>query len=235
MADALFFTAHNIVLDDGSQTLPGRELSEKDEVCRTALHALKENFRGWLEHRVRVADLGALEGGYSVALARAGYQVTAIEARKKNILKCCYVAAHTDLPNLTFIQDDVRNITLYGEFDAVLCSGLLYHLDRPVDFLKTIGNVTRRLLILRTHYSPQPQTLNEGKAGHWYTEDPSENSVWASWGNNRSFWLAYPHLLDAVSAAGFTSITSHPGTGPVTGYEQTLLTATREDHLRDGR
>ena len=231
---ALLFTAHNIVLDNGVQTLPGRELSAADEVCRLTLKALQENFTE-PPGKIRVADLGALEGGYSVALARAGYQVTAIEARQRNILKCCHVAANTDLPNLTFIQDDVRNLPLYGEFDAVLCSGLLYHLDRPVDFLNMLGSVTKRLLILKTHYSVHPETLNEGKAGHWYTENPSEESVWSSWENNRSFWLAYPHLLDAVSAAGFTQINPHQGAEPVTGFEQTLLTATRENHLRRGQ
>jgi hypothetical protein len=41
----------------------------------------------------------------------------------------------------------------YGSFDAVFCCGLLYHLDRPRAFLDVLSRVTKRLLILQTHFS----------------------------------------------------------------------------------
>lgn len=220
------FSAHNIVLDDGTQTLPGREISAETGICQTALQAMRENFPG-SPGEVRVADLGALEGGYAVALARAGYRVTAIEVRAVNMDRCRYVAAHTHLPNLEFIQDDARSLPLYGEFDAVLCSGLLYHLDRPVSFLKMLGAVTRRLLILQTHYSAHPVTENEGVSGHWYTEDPSEESAWSSYGNSRSFWLSWPCLLDAIESAGFSLPVVHLDANQVPYREWGLFTAVK--------
>lgn len=58
------------------------------------------------------------------------------------------------IPELDFVKDDARNIASYGRFDAVVCSGLLYHLDRPRAFLKEIGKVTEKLLILNTHFAP---------------------------------------------------------------------------------
>ena len=61
--------------------------------------------------------------------------------------------SRVDLPQLEFVRDDVWNIAAYGAFDATFCCGLLYHLDKPVEFLKTLSRVTKRMLILQTHFA----------------------------------------------------------------------------------
>jgi hypothetical protein len=116
------------------------------------------------------------------------------------------------LPNLRFVLDDVRNIREYGTFDAVLCAGLLYHLDQPAAFLHTLADVTTRLLIISTNYAtedgreldvyPLADELveHEGKLGRWYEEPPGP---WSAVGNKRSFWLERRHLLQAMIDAGF--------------------------------
>lgn len=106
------------------------------------------------------------------------------------------------IPGLAYICDDVRNTGEYGPFDAVFCCGLLYHLDEPVRFLRLLGQVTRRLLIIQTHVATAPDAENEGRPGSWYDEGGSQ-SPWSSWGNPRSFWLSRPALLEAVQDAGF--------------------------------
>jgi len=219
------YTAHNIELDDGTWTLPGAPPVAGNEICRAALALLREHVPGG----GRVADLGALEGGYAVAFARAGYQVLAVEARIRNMARCLHTAARVDLPGLAFAHGDARSLDAYGTFDAVFCCGLLYHLDRPAEFLRMLGTVTRRLLILQTHYSVRPDAVNEGLPGHWYGEDPSEEAAWASWGNDRSFWLAEEALLDAVRAAGFSDAARYPG-GVIAGTEgdRAMFTGVRE-------
>lgn len=151
-----------------------------------------------------VADLGCLHGAYAVEFARAGYQVTGIEARPDHIAVCASRAAEAGLGSLRFVQDDVRNIGRLGTFDAVFCCGLLYHLDEPVIFLSLLSQVTRRLLIIQTHFALAGNTdsVNEGRPGTWYEEGGPENP-WASWGNPRSFWLTRDALLAAVQDAGF--------------------------------
>jgi SAM-dependent methyltransferase len=201
------FTAHNIELDDGTWTLPGAPPVTGNEICRAALALLARH----VPAGARVADLGALEGGYAVAFARAGYRVTAVEARARNMARCRHVADRVSLPGeLEFVRDDARNLAACGTFDVVFCCGLLYHLDRPAEFLRMLGTVTRRLLILQTHYSVRPDAVNEGLPGHWYAENPAEEAAWSSVGNDRSFWLAEPALLDAVRGAGFTQAARHP-------------------------
>jgi len=45
-----------------------------------------------------------------------------------------------------------------GEFDLVLCSGILYHLDAPdvFTFLESVASVTRRYAFIDTHISMSP-------------------------------------------------------------------------------
>jgi hypothetical protein len=100
-----------------------------------------------------LADLGCLEGGYTVEFARMGFNVLGFEIRESNIAACRHVKSRVHLPNLNFVQDNVWNIAKYGNFDAVFCSGLLYHMDSPRKFLETISGVTNKLLILHTHFS----------------------------------------------------------------------------------
>jgi SAM-dependent methyltransferase len=150
-----------------------------------------------------VADLGCLHGAYAVEFARQGYRTTGIEARPVNLAKCRQRAAEVKLDGLSFVQDDVRNIDSHGTFDAVFCCGILYHLDEPAKFLRTLGQVTNRLLIVQTHFAITANADNEGHDGHWYEETGGAGNPWASWGNERSFWLTKRDLMLATQEAGF--------------------------------
>ena len=117
-----------------------------------AKRILDATFPGPKEH-LRIADLGCLEGGYAVEFARLGFQTLGLDVREANIDACRYVKSKVALPGLEFVRDDAWNIPTYGTFDAVFCCGLLYHLDRPREFLNTLSAVTKRVLILQTHFS----------------------------------------------------------------------------------
>ena len=201
------FTAHNIELPGGARTWPeGRELLEDSSRCLTALRLLGEQCAPGERSSFRVADLGCLEGGYTVAFARAGYAVTGIEARAVNMAKCRLVREATDLPNMGFLQVDAREIGKWAPFDAVFCCGLLYHLDEPAAFLKMLGTVTRRLLIVQSHYARACPDVHEGYRGCWHPDVPGDGDVWGSWGNDRSFWLGRDELMRAMRDAGFVNV-----------------------------
>jgi SAM-dependent methyltransferase len=196
------FTAHNVVLPDGSQTLYGAQPVADSGTCQAALRDLALAFPGPHFRPVMIADLGCLEGGYAAAFAQAGYDVTGFEVRTENFLCCRYVQERLALPNLQFIQADVRDAFAGDgeQWDAVFCCGLLYHLENPVAFLRRLGEVTRKLLILQTHYSTRPDAVHEGSDGHWYQENTTR---WSSWQNPKSFWLTRDHLLAVICEAGF--------------------------------
>ena len=147
------FTSHNIRLDDGSYTKPDVGYSmDVHPWFLAAKRILDATFPGDKSH-LRIVDLGCLEGGYTVEFARLGLQALGIDVRELNIDACRYVQSKVNLPNLEFAQDDLWNIAKYGSFDAVFCCGLFYHLDKPREFLELLSRVTRRLLILQTHFS----------------------------------------------------------------------------------
>lgn len=207
------FTAHNIQLANGRWTLPSAPPIGAEPISVSYLRTLRQI----CPPPARVADLGALEGGYAVHFARAGYEVLGIEGQPENFARCEWVAERVGLENLKFAHDDVRNIANYGEFDAVLCAGLLYHLDRPVEFVRLLGDVTRRLLIVSANHATREGgelevyapalaaelSEHEGKLGRWFEEQPSP---WSSVGNARSFWLERDDLLRTIAEAGFPTV-----------------------------
>ena len=152
------FTAHNILLDNGKKTLDEKQILLADSAVWTSIKkTVNLFFPQSIEERkkLRVVDLGCLEGGYAVEFARSGFETLGIEAREENMIKCNYVKSNLKLPNLNFVKDDVRNLSNYGKFDIVLCYGLLYHLNDPAKFINTMSNCTNKMLLLNTHFAPE--------------------------------------------------------------------------------
>jgi 2-polyprenyl-3-methyl-5-hydroxy-6-metoxy-1,4-benzoquinol methylase len=147
------FTAHNIRLDDGTYTKPEAGLSMDRHPWFLAAKRILDATCHDPRSEVRLLDLGCLEGGYSVEFARLGYRTLGLDVRARNIEVCRYVKARVEARSLEFVQDDAWNAARYGTFDAVFCCGLLYHLDRPREFLRLLARVTKRVLILQTHFS----------------------------------------------------------------------------------
>ncbi len=223
------WTSHNIRFNAEVTAMPGKaDFLETDRRLKSIENMLELVFGSRWEG-LRVADLGALEGGYSLAVARRGARVVAVEARKSNADKLGLVREHFELDNLEIVQDDVKEFTRkrFGEFDAVLALGILYHLDRPLPWLRQIADATRKLLIVDTHVAPADEAALakvdpsisklgpleavefDGRRyeGRWFFEyekgtDP-EPQLWASYSNNQSFWLTRESLLAAVRSCGF--------------------------------
>jgi SAM-dependent methyltransferase len=223
------FTAHNILLDDKTFTMdahrPTMNIDSRflsaSRVFKSVLHAEKS--------QIRIADLGCLEGGYATEFARLGYDTLGIEVRDSNFAACEYVKEKTNLPNLHFAQDTALNLANYGRFDGVFLCGLLYHLENPRAYLQMLGKLTRKVLILQTHFSVGDEyaslgfqespfnlsgvTSHEGLQGRWFqeftegTNEKIKDSMrWASWENHRSFWPNKDQLLLALHEAGFNLI-----------------------------
>jgi hypothetical protein len=74
-------------------------------------------------------------------------------------------------------------------------------LDAPVSFLEMVGKVTRRVVVVQSHYAAYPDTVHEGRRGRWEGDVPE--NPWGSHGNAASFWLGRTDLLATMHAAGF--------------------------------
>lgn len=224
------WTAHNIPLSLKESTLGASLPLIGDDARTKAVKAVLRLILGDLRGR-RLLDLGSLEGGIALEMAREDMEVLGVEGRKENYEKCLLVKRYFGLPNLNFIQRDVKHLRPeeIGTFDVILCLGLLYHLDDPVGFLGLLASLTHEkgLLFLDTHVAPPDEealrdctfsqdlsplvsikALSEEFSGRWYTEArPGEvGHLWAAVSNPRSFWLTEASLLRALELQGFPRI-----------------------------
>lgn len=221
MDDTCSFTAHNIRLEDGTETFPSLGVTmDQHPITLSAVGLFRTVFPGGLEGR-SVVDVGCLEGGYATEFARVGMDSTGLEVRDSNFAACLYVKGRTNFPNLHFIQGNANDIAGYGEFDAFFVNGLLYHLDRPRAFLEAVARNCRKVMIVNTHVSYIHRTEganihslseiceNEGLKGRWFSEhgDISQDELnrlkWASWANKKSFWVQKEHLIGLIKQIGF--------------------------------
>ena len=91
----------------------------------------------------RVLEVGAGTGRYSVALAKEGMDVTAVELVESNVAvlrKNCQGVEH-----ITALQGDATDLGALedGTFDVTLVLGPLYHLFEPEDVHKAIDEAIR--------------------------------------------------------------------------------------------
>jgi cyclopropane fatty-acyl-phospholipid synthase-like methyltransferase len=225
---AQVWTGHNIALTPTESTLgPDVPLIADDARTRTIQALVHRHFHG----QIRVLDLGALEGGLSLAMAREGWETLGIEGRRSNYEKAELIRRYFALDNLRFEHRDVKSLDPQrdGVFDVILCCGLLYHLDNPFAFLETLHALLAEdgLLFLDTHVAPDeeaarygthaaqlslPGTLeHRGQAyeGRWFSE-PSAGDVldqqWSAISNERSFWPSRRALIRGAYHAGFHAV-----------------------------
>ena len=212
------WTAHNIHLGGDVYTM--QSAITGDEYRLRRVMQIIDDVAARAPQNLRVLDLACLEGMYSVELARRGATVVAIEGREANIAKAAFAKRVLRLDTLTLIQDDVRNLSRekYGEFDIVLCLGILYHLDSPdvFTFLERVAQVCSGFAILATHTSlaaVECQTHDGHEYwGSWSQEhapdsspEERERALWASLDNQRSFVFTKASLYNILAHVGFTS------------------------------
>ena len=169
----------------------------------------------------RILDLACLEGMFALECALQGAEVMAVEIRPAHVAKARFAARAYGLSNLTVVQGDVRTNppVTDGGFDVVLCSGLLYHLgaEDAIGLVGRMYELTNRILLIDTELSLQPTTqvvhAGERYFGETYQEhEPKDDGrtklarVYASLGNDESFWFTRPSLINLLGRVGFSSV-----------------------------
>lgn len=92
---------------------------------------------------MKILDIGAGTGVYSIYYAQKGYSVTAVDLVEKHIN---FIKAKTKPEyNLQVYQENAMDLSRFsdGEFDIVLCLGPLYHLRSKEDKIRCIKEAIR--------------------------------------------------------------------------------------------
>lgn len=102
-----------------------------------------EYIHRYAKNGARILEIGAGTGRYSIALAKEGYEVAAVELVEHNleVLK----KNGSDLTNLQVFQGDALDLSKFedGEFDITLVFGPLYHLYDKKDVHKALDEAIR--------------------------------------------------------------------------------------------
>lgn len=115
----------------------------------------------------RILELGSLEGGHTFSLASRPHvsRVLGIEGRRESVERARFVRQLLGMTNVEFEVANVETADLasFGEFDAVFCSGLLYHLPEPWRLIENVSKVSPNLF-LWTHYASGDVSEAGGRA-----------------------------------------------------------------------
>lgn len=96
-------------------------------------------------------DVGCGVEALSSSLTGLGVKVTAFDAREENILE-----AKQRYPEIRFCTLDIEDLKVrgLGQFDLVICFGLLYHLENPFLAIRNLHALTGKVLIVESIISP---------------------------------------------------------------------------------
>lgn len=127
----------------------------------------------YLERGMRVLEIGAGTGRYSLALSREGYQVNALELIEHNLDVMRSRMEPED--TLTAEQGDALNLSRFPDetFDVTLLLGPMYHLytiEEQVQALKEAVRVTKKQGTVMVAYCMNEATILQycfGKKGIW--------------------------------------------------------------------
>jgi Protein of unknown function (DUF1698) len=180
------------------------------------------SFRNW-----KVLELGPLEAGHSYMFQKRGAsKIISIEANTRAFLKCLCIKEILELTQVEFkLGDFMPYLRADTErYDMVFASGVLYHMEEPVELLKLISKVTDKVFIwtqyydsaiiggrndLREKFSPLSAFEYDGAVYQGSTQAYKEALNWSGFcGGPKpiSKWLTKKSITDALTRYGFADI-----------------------------
>jgi hypothetical protein len=168
-----------------------------------------------------VLELGPLEAGHSYQLERLGAaSVLGIEANAEAYLKCLIVKELLGLERCRFLLGDVLEFTAAVDrrFDLVFCSGILYHMSRPISLIKQICDLTDKCFVW-THYYDAESGDKEGARtrrlvcefgfeADYYELEYSGQQAGTFWGGNADVraWMSRESIIACFRRFGLSKV-----------------------------
>lgn len=219
------WTAHNIELAENISTMEkgtGERYAYRADVYKSLIKLGLDKPIS----RLKILDLGCLEGGISIELAKEGAKSTGIDIRDAHLAKATFCAEVLKLKNkCRWIQGDVTDKSLWSrlqKYDVIILSGLLYHLDIDDIFplLKNLRDIskTKGMLIVDTNITSEyleSASISENLTvwGRTWKEHSTGDTLkdrisraWSSLSNNNAFWLTERSLVNVLVSAGFAYV-----------------------------
>ena len=167
-----------------------------------------EQFHAFAPEAESILELGALEGAHTFMLAQHPrvQRVLAIEGRAANIRKAEFLKQVFDVRNVEFAQANLETDPLnVGTFDAIFCSGLLYHLPEPWKLIERLPAIAPKLF-LWTMYCEDANAgeLVDRYRGRRLLEGGADEPL--SGLSSYSLWITLGSLIESLTRSGYTRV-----------------------------
>jgi hypothetical protein len=167
-----------------------------------------QQFHEFAPEAATILELGALEGAHTFMLAEhAGVErVLAVEGRAANIRKAVFLQQLLQIQNATFVQANLETDPItFGHFDAVFCSGLLYHLPEPWKLIDRVAKIAPKLF-LWTMYADDASAdvIVNGFRGRKQAEGGVDEPL--SGLSDHSLWFTLGSLIECLTRNGYDRI-----------------------------
>jgi hypothetical protein len=173
------WTSHNIEVAPGVFT-KGEEISGEELKLRRITQLVRD-LTGRPIDRIRALDLGALEGLYGLELALAGSEVVFVEGRDASAEKIRFTLRSLGIERGKVYTQDVRelNLSTHGQFDVILCIGLLYHLELEsvLRLLATMRDLCTGAVVIDTHVALEDDELRRATGTLWIDPDTTLSPI----------------------------------------------------------
>ena len=148
---------------DGARTPIFRPdyVNRHEQRRRAFFDPLVEVAGGTLEGK-RVLDLGSNAGYWSLAAIEAGADfVLGIDGRQMHVdqAELVFDAKAIDPARYRFETGNIFTHAFAGDFDVVLCLGLMYHISKPMELFEIMASVNPELLLIDTTVSLIPSSV----------------------------------------------------------------------------
>jgi SAM-dependent methyltransferase len=139
-------------------------------------------------------DAGCGVGFFSQTLEECGLNACGFDARMEDVTE-----ARNRFPHIPFAQANIEDRTILelGQFDLVLCFGLLYHLENPLLAIRNLRGLTGKCLLLES------MGLPEKKPSMLLREEPDQGD------QSLTSVACYPSkesMVKMLYRAGFTAV-----------------------------
>jgi len=104
-----------------------------------------------------ILELGPLEAAHTCMLSKAGADITPIEGNAGAYLKCLIVKEVLGFKARFLLGDFTAFVAETTErFDTVVASGVLYHMERPIELLSDLARLSNSILIWTHYFEDEP-------------------------------------------------------------------------------
>ncbi|MGH8106927.1 MAG: class I SAM-dependent methyltransferase, partial [Arenimonas sp.] len=153
---------------------------------------------------LKILDVGCAQGTLALKLAELGHRVTAVDIRQQFLE---YARSRHEDGDIQFLQANVLEDELPGDFDLIFANQIIEHLVYPAELLQRLKNLLKpggRLVVT----TPNGDYVKNGLPSYRDLGNPKdwEHMQFSADGDGHFYAYRSRELIDFFKASGFSEV-----------------------------